>query len=80
MNSLRESFDLPGVPMRVTVKSGKNPYADPDDDRAPDVKKYGRGGPAKTYGKAAAKPVVRPRGLPGNRGRPTGGAGRPRRP
>ncbi len=81
INSLRESFDLPGVPMRVTIKSGKNPYADPEDDRAPDVKKYGRGGPAKTYGKpTAAKPVVRPRGLPGNRGRPAGGAGRPRRP
>ncbi|MBE7217503.1 MAG: ribosome biogenesis GTPase Der [Caulobacteraceae bacterium] len=83
INSLRESFDLPGVPMRVTIKSGANPYAAPDDDRAPDVKKYGRGGPAKTYGKPganAAKPVVRPRGLPGNRGRPTGGAGRPRRP
>ena len=93
INSLRESFDLPGVPMRVTIKSGKNPYADPDDDRAPDVKKYGRGGPPKTYGPAkkagaAAKPVVRPRGLPGLRGKPSGskpaagkpGGGRPRRP
>jgi len=27
INSLRESFDLPGVPLRVTVKSSKNPYA-----------------------------------------------------
>jgi GTP-binding protein len=27
VNSLRESFDLPGVPVRLTVKSGKNPYA-----------------------------------------------------
>ena len=27
VNSLRESFDLPGVPIRLTVKSGKNPYA-----------------------------------------------------
>ncbi len=81
INSLRESFDLPGVPMRVTIKSGSNPYVAPDDNRAPDVKKYGRGGPAKTYGPAkTAKPVVRPRGLPGQRGRPTGGAGRPRRP
>ena len=32
VNSLRESFDLPGVPIRVTVKSGKNPYADATDD------------------------------------------------
>src|SRR5215217_133757 len=28
VNSLRESFDLPGVPIRVTMKSNKNPYAE----------------------------------------------------
>jgi GTP-binding protein len=28
VNSLRTSFDLPGVPIRITVKSGKNPYAE----------------------------------------------------
>jgi len=28
INSLRESFDLPGIPIRVTVKSNKNPYAE----------------------------------------------------
>lgn len=28
INSLRESFDLPGVPIRVSVKSNKNPYAE----------------------------------------------------
>ena len=28
INSMRESFDLPGVPMRLTVKANKNPYAD----------------------------------------------------
>ena len=27
INSLRESFDLPGVPIRITIKSGANPYA-----------------------------------------------------
>ncbi|HKP80118.1 MAG TPA: ribosome biogenesis GTPase Der, partial [Phenylobacterium sp.] len=27
VNSIRESFELPGVPIRLTVKSGKNPYA-----------------------------------------------------
>jgi GTP-binding protein len=27
INSLRESFDLPGVPIRITVKSNKNPFA-----------------------------------------------------
>jgi GTP-binding protein len=28
VNSLRHSFDLPGVPIRITVKSGRNPYAE----------------------------------------------------
>ena len=28
INTLRESFDLPGVPLRITIKSGANPYAD----------------------------------------------------
>ncbi|HUO12323.1 MAG TPA: ribosome biogenesis GTPase Der [Caulobacteraceae bacterium] len=28
INSIRQSFDLPGTPIRLTVKSGSNPYAD----------------------------------------------------
>jgi GTP-binding protein len=28
INSLRESFDLPGVPIRISIKANKNPYAD----------------------------------------------------
>jgi GTP-binding protein len=28
INSLRESFDLPGIPLRVTVRANKNPYAE----------------------------------------------------
>lgn len=28
IHSIRESFDLPGVPVRLTVKSGANPYAE----------------------------------------------------
>ncbi|MGY6663296.1 MAG: ribosome biogenesis GTPase Der [Glycocaulis sp.] len=28
VNGLREAFDLPGVPIRLIVKAGKNPYAD----------------------------------------------------
>ncbi|QUD88830.1 ribosome biogenesis GTPase Der [Phenylobacterium montanum] len=31
INSMRESFDLPGVPIRVTVKSNRNPYAEGED-------------------------------------------------
>jgi GTP-binding protein len=26
-NSLRQSFDLPGVPIRLFTRKGKNPYA-----------------------------------------------------
>jgi GTPase len=33
INSLRQSFELPGTPIRITVKSGKNPYA----EEAPDA-------------------------------------------
>ena len=28
INGLREAFDMPGVPIRLIVKAGKNPYAD----------------------------------------------------
>ncbi|HRD27142.1 MAG TPA: ribosome biogenesis GTPase Der [Caulobacter sp.] len=28
VNSMRESFDLPGVPIRLTLKSNRNPYAE----------------------------------------------------
>jgi GTPase len=32
VNSLRHSFDLPGTPVRLTVKSGANPYAEEASD------------------------------------------------
>jgi GTP-binding protein len=32
VNSLRQSFDLPGTPIRISVKSGKNPYAEESAD------------------------------------------------
>jgi len=32
VNSLRQSFDLPGTPIRITVKSGANPYAEETSD------------------------------------------------
>jgi GTP-binding protein len=35
INSIRESFDLPGVPIRVTVKSNKNPYAEGEEKSGP---------------------------------------------
>jgi GTP-binding protein len=27
VNSLRDAFDLPGVPVRVALRAGENPYA-----------------------------------------------------
>jgi GTP-binding protein len=27
-NALRDDFDLPGTPIRITLRKGKNPYAD----------------------------------------------------
>ena len=32
VNSLRHSFELPGTPIRISVKSGKNPYAEESAD------------------------------------------------
>jgi GTP-binding protein len=54
VNSMRESFDLPGVPIRMTVKSGKNPYAEGES----------KGGPASfgqqtTFGKTTARPETK---------------------
>jgi GTP-binding protein len=43
VNSLRESFDLPGVPIRVTIKSNKNPYAEGE-------AKAGQGSPRAPFG------------------------------
>ena len=41
INSLRESFDMPGVPLRITLKSGKNPYAEGGDKSGPAPPKPG---------------------------------------
>jgi GTP-binding protein len=32
INGIRQSFDLPGVPIRLTMKSGSNPFADKPSD------------------------------------------------
>jgi GTP-binding protein len=61
INSLRHSFDLPGVPIRITVKSGANPYAEGDEGRvrrpAP-----GRNGPPAKRGSRSSRPAPRGRG------------------
>jgi GTP-binding protein len=28
INSMRETFDMPGTPIRLWMRTGKNPYAD----------------------------------------------------
>jgi GTP-binding protein len=71
IHSIRESFDLPGVPIRITVKSGKNPYAEEGDGN----RRQGTGAdgptkfqkkkaeqhrkPAREEAEAPAKPVAR---------------------
>jgi GTP-binding protein len=32
INSLRQSFEMPGTPIRISVKTGKNPYAEEESD------------------------------------------------
>jgi len=49
INSLRESFDLPGVPMRLTVKSNKNPYAEGE----------AKSGPAPSSGRPTFAPKLK---------------------
>jgi GTP-binding protein len=48
INSLRESFDLPGVPLRITVKSNKNPYAEGEE-------KSGQGSARAPFGETLPK-------------------------
>jgi GTP-binding protein len=51
IHSIRESFDLPGVPIRITIKSGKNPYADEGEGRRYTPERPG--GPSKSSVKKA---------------------------
>lgn len=60
VNSLRESFDLPGVPIRLSVRSNKNPFAEGPEGGAerapaPRSKPKGEGGPPKPKGPAKPK-------------------------
>ena len=59
INSLRESFDLPGVALRITVKSNRNPFAEGEEKSgaAPPAKREGptTGLVAKTRAAAASK-------------------------
>jgi GTP-binding protein len=58
INSIRESFDLPGVPIRVTVKSGSNPFVAEEGAR-PWLTDQGRGGPTISARKPNTNPKLR---------------------
>ena len=93
VNGLRESFDLAGVPIRLTIRQGANPYMDGDEagpaKRADPAR---RAGPAKAAANAeAAKPreprkpkPYKPGPKPAHPGRvrakPVGSTPKPRRP
>ncbi len=79
INSIRESFDLPGVPIRVMVKSNKNPYAEGEEkagqgsERAPfGVPLPTTGLKAKTRIAAAAKAKAGATGKPKPASKPKG--------
>jgi GTP-binding protein len=59
INSLRESFDLPGVPLRVTIRSNRNPFAE-DAEPAPRVARAKPSAPPAPAAKAPAKPKAKP--------------------
>jgi len=71
INALRESFDLPGVPIRITIKAGKNPYADQGDGQRKAATPAG--GPSKFVAKKVAsrktadtpKPVAKAKAIGG---------------
>ncbi len=60
INSIRQSFDLPGTPVRLTVKGGKNPYA-PDAAAKPKRKPSHLANREKLPRKSAGQAPRRPR-------------------
>ncbi len=86
INSLRESFDLPGVPLRVTIKSGANPYVAEEGAR-PWLEGQGRGGPKTSRRKttvggktgSGARPAAKVKVSPLGKPRRPGPKGGPRR-
>jgi len=69
INSLRESFDLPGVPMRLTVKSNKNPYAEGEEKGGPAPRSA-----APTFAPKLGKKVATPKGVAAVRAKAAAGA------
>ena len=53
VNSIRQSFDLPGTPIRLTVRSGRNPYVDAE------ARTSVRGAPRRGSPRSGKKPSSR---------------------
>jgi GTP-binding protein len=60
VNSMRHSFDLPGVPIRITLKSGANPYADGEGGAVKSSSR--RGAHRASGGTRGSRPAPRDRG------------------
>jgi GTP-binding protein len=87
INSLRESFELPGVPLRVTVKANKNPYAEGEEKagqgsaRAPfGVPLTGLKAKTRAAASAKAKAGAADKPKPHGRAKPQGAKAKPGTP
>jgi GTP-binding protein len=82
INSIRESFDLPGVPIRVTVKSNKNPYAEGEEKAGQGSARAPFGVPLPTTGlKAKRRTAAAAKAKAGAEGQPKGhGKPKPKKP
>jgi GTP-binding protein len=92
INSLRESFDLPGVPLRVSLRSTRNPFADGDEPAPRVAPRRARvsaapetaTAPGVAKAEASPKPLAKSRpsrtktGNPGPKPKPKLKAGNPR--
>ncbi|MFN3515012.1 MAG: ribosome biogenesis GTPase Der [Phenylobacterium sp.] len=73
IHSLRDSFDLPGVPMRLTVKSSRNPYAEGEEKSGPAPSS----GAPRAAPKLAKKPAA-PKGVAAVRAKAAGASAGPK--
>ena len=64
INSLRDSFDLPGVPLRVTIKSTRNPFTEGEEPAPRSAAPRPRVSAQPETAKAGAKPKPKPKPKP----------------
>ena len=69
VNSIRESFDLPGVPIRLTVRSNKNPFAEGEEKSGSGLSRA-RPSEAKTGMAARTRRTAADKAKAGAEGRP----------